>query len=137
MSHVFGMEHTLSGILDQIGGFFSDSPSPVAGAGFVAPPSIAQGGISGDVIDDVFGSGAGTTGPSLGAGSCGTCPPGTKSKRYITTVCPDGSVKTREAKSRRRRRRLASVSDIKDLAALKNVLGGGKAFDSWIATRGR
>lgn len=38
-------------------------------------------------------------------------------------------------KSRRRRRRLATHSDIKDLAALKAVLGSGKAFDTWIATR--
>ena len=35
---------------------------------------------------------------------------------------------------RRRRRRLATVSDIKDLAALKSVLGQGKAFETWIAT---
>jgi hypothetical protein len=38
-------------------------------------------------------------------------------------------------KCRRRRRRLATHSDIKDLAALKAVLGSGKAFDTWIATR--
>jgi len=43
----------------------------------------------------------------------------------------------RKKKSRKRRRRLATLSDIKDLAALKQVLGGGKAFDTWIATRGR
>lgn len=35
---------------------------------------------------------------------------------------------------RRRRKRLATTSDIKDLAALKAVLGGGKAFETWIAT---
>jgi len=40
-----------------------------------------------------------------------------------------------KVKSRRRRRRLATHSDIKDLAALKAVLGSGKAFDTWIATR--
>jgi hypothetical protein len=38
-------------------------------------------------------------------------------------------------KCRRRRRRLATHSDIKDLAALKAILGSGKAFDTWIATR--
>lgn len=38
-------------------------------------------------------------------------------------------------KCRRKRRRLATHSDIKDLAALKAVLGTGKAFDTWIATR--
>lgn len=37
-------------------------------------------------------------------------------------------------KSRKRRKRLASRSDLKDLAALKGVLGGGKAFETWIAT---
>lgn len=35
---------------------------------------------------------------------------------------------------RKRRSRLATVSDIKDLAALKSVLGNGKAFETWIAT---
>ena len=46
----------------------------------------------------------------------------------IATTCA-------KTKSRRRRRRLATHSDIKDLAALKAVLGTGKAFDTWIATR--
>ena len=40
-----------------------------------------------------------------------------------------------KVKCKRRRRRLATHSDIKDLAALKAVLGSGKAFDTWIATR--
>ena len=35
---------------------------------------------------------------------------------------------------RRRRKRLASASDIKDLASLKAVLGNGDAFKTWIAT---
>lgn len=43
--------------------------------------------------------------------------------------------KASKVKCRRRRRRLATHSDIKDLAALKAVLGSGKAFDTWIATR--
>ena len=46
----------------------------------------------------------------------------------IASVCT-------KVKSRRRRRRLATHSDIKDLAALKAILGSGKAFDTWIATR--
>lgn len=33
-----------------------------------------------------------------------------------------------------RRKRLATVSDIKDLAALSAVLGKGEAFKTWIAT---
>ncbi len=39
-----------------------------------------------------------------------------------------------QRKSRRRRKRLATSSDIKDLSSLKGVLGGGKAFEVWIAT---
>jgi len=35
---------------------------------------------------------------------------------------------------RRRRKRLASKGDLADLAALKGILGGGKAFEVWIAT---
>lgn len=35
---------------------------------------------------------------------------------------------------RRRRKRLASKGDLKDLAALKGILGQGKALDTWIAT---
>jgi len=41
-----------------------------------------------------------------------------------------------QKKSRRRRRRLATHGDLKDLAALKGVLGGGKVFEVWIATHG-
>jgi len=35
---------------------------------------------------------------------------------------------------RRRRKRLATQSDLKDLAALKGILGNGEAFKTWIAT---
>jgi hypothetical protein len=34
----------------------------------------------------------------------------------------------------RRRRRLATMSDIRDLAALKSILGNGETFRTWIAT---
>jgi hypothetical protein len=39
-------------------------------------------------------------------------------------------------KTRRRRKRLATNTDIKDLSSLKGVLGGGKSLDLWIATHG-
>ena len=45
-------------------------------------------------------------------------------------VVPQGACKKR----RRRRKRLATQSDLKDLAALKGILGQGKAFEVWIAT---
>lgn len=37
-------------------------------------------------------------------------------------------------KRRRRKKRLASASDIKDLTALLSVFGNGKALQTWIAT---
>lgn len=37
-------------------------------------------------------------------------------------------------KKHRRRKRLATASDIKDLNALQNVFGNGKALQAWIAT---
>lgn len=46
-------------------------------------------------------------------------------------------LKVCSTKRRRRRRRLATASDLKDLAALKAILGGGKSLDTWVATRGR
>lgn len=42
-----------------------------------------------------------------------------------------------QKRSRRRRRQLATQSDIRDLAALKATLGNGEVFKTWIATRGR
>ena len=40
-----------------------------------------------------------------------------------------------KVKCKRRRRRLATHSDIKDLAALSAVLGKGKLLETWVATR--
>lgn len=53
-------------------------------------------------------------------------------------MAPDGTiVNIKRCPKRRRRRRLATVSDIRDLAALQQVLGNGQNFKTWIATRGR
>jgi hypothetical protein len=41
---------------------------------------------------------------------------------------------TPRKKYRRRRRRLATKSDIKDLASLKGIVGQGKVMETWIAT---
>jgi len=132
MSHIFGLAHSFSGIVDQASNILGLTQQ-------VGPPinQFAVGsGSSASVIDDVFGDGVGSGGGMVSTGgACGPCGP--KTKRYITTVCPDGSTTIREAKSRKRKRRLATVSDIKDLAALKTILGGGKSLDNWIATRGR
>jgi len=37
---------------------------------------------------------------------------------------------------RRRRKRIATQQDVKDIASIKGVLGGGKALETWIATHG-
>lgn len=62
-----------------------------------------------------------------GGGHCGGASP------VYKKVC--GSYKWVTPK-RRRRKRLATQSDLKDLAALKGILGNGKAFEVWIATHG-
>lgn len=46
-------------------------------------------------------------------------------------------VKAKKPCRRRRRRRLATKSDLGDLAALKAILGNGEAFKAWIATHSR
>ncbi len=53
------------------------------------------------------------------------------------TVKIDAAGNVYACPKRRRRKRLATVSDIRDLAALKSVLGGGEAFKTWIATHSR
>jgi len=68
---------------------------------------------------------ASTGGVSMACGDGGP-------KRVLGYLSPDGTFCKK--KSRRRRNRLATTSDIKDLASLKAVLGGGKAFETWIAT---
>lgn len=62
---------------------------------------------------------------------------GTTATEVIIDNATGQCIGVKKKKKRRRRRRLATTSDIKDIAALKSVLGGGKALDSWIATRGR
>jgi len=136
MSHIFGIAHSFGGIVEQIGNVFSPSNSPAAQFGLYGPRAPVNAFVPNPNVDSTFGSGAGTNVPIGGGAGCGNvCGSGTK--RYTTTVCSDGTVTTRLQKSRKRKRRLATVSDIKDLASLKTVLGGGKAFESWIATRGR
>ncbi len=39
-----------------------------------------------------------------------------------------------QKKTRRRRKRLATASDLKDLASLKGIMGTGEAFKVWVAT---
>lgn len=128
MSHIFGLEHSIGGILGQLGSIAGPaSPLQMFSPGPV--PSTTSG------VMPVTGGGTLVAGTS----PCSTTRGG-KPKEYqiITTVHSDGTTTTKSVcKTRKRRRRLATTSDIRDLAALKSILGGGKAFDTWIATRGR
>lgn len=144
MAHILGLPHTLGGVVEGIGSVFS------GGVASVVNNPLGWGGII-----NAFGMGGDTDFPTPSGGSPGfdapinggngtvasngnNCPPGTTEIREVVIDKATGAVICiREKKTRRRRRRLATQSDISDLAALKNILGGGKAFDSWIATRGR
>jgi len=144
MAHIFGLAHSLSGIVEQV---FSTGGD--VGADIFNNP-FGWGGILGSLVatggDDFVTPEGGSPGFNVnGNGNGGTvgsngnaCKPGTTEIREVVVDKATGHVICmREKRTRRRRRRLATQSDISDLAALKNILGGGKAFDSWIATRGR
>ena len=84
------------------------APSPTFVGLVAATPAYNVGDLGGDIIDFF-------TDPATG-----------------TVV----SVKKKKP-CRRRRRRLATKSDLGDLAALKAILGNGEAFKAWIATHSR
>lgn len=68
-----------------------------------------------------------------------TCnPPENRTRKLSVTIDAAGNViSVCKAKRRKRRRRLATASDIADLIQLKATLGGGNALNSWIAKNGR
>jgi len=110
----------LGNILTTLGGSYINArygqPQPVAYTQPVAPyyglaPTPVVGGTN-PLIPDFL------------EGAMGACPP--PGYRYNSQGCL--------VKKRRRRKRLATTSDIKDLAALKQVLGGGQDLKTWIAT---
>lgn len=128
MSNFLGLPHTVSGVLGGVGDFLGGLVT--GGGGGIDPFGfIGGGGVPPSSLPTV---GGGTIMP----GTSNPC--ATKAYEIVTTVNTDGTTSTKtKCKTRKRRRRLATQSDIRDLAALKSILGGGKAFDSWIATRGR
>jgi len=90
------------------------------GGGFALPVDMATpgGGIPGyDFIPE----------PN-GVGGCGPC-----ASPVYKKVC--GGYKWVYPK-RKRRKQLLTKSDAKGLAALKGILGNGKAMEVWIATHG-
>lgn len=125
MAHFLGLEHSVSGVLGQIAGL----AGPASPLQYFAPPTQTFAPTTGPVAPALP--------PPTGVSTMQT---GCKPKAYeiVTTVHADGTTTTKQrCKTRKRRRRLATTSDIRDLAALKSILGGGKVFEAWIATRGR
>jgi len=101
----------------DLGGIISGIAGEYIGARFAQPQSFSLPDW-GDI---------GFTPPASAAASTAAAVP----TGMTTAGCPPGYMKR---KTRRRRKRLATPSDLKDLAALKGVLGGGEAFKVWIAT---
>jgi len=134
MSHIFGLEHSLGGILGQAGSLIgSIATNPFSSFGMGGDFATPSGGSPGFSTELMPVTPASTAGRVTRLNGC-------KSKTTETCVVVDNAtgavISTREVKHRRRRKRLATRSDIADLAALKSILGGGKALDAWIATRG-
>jgi len=107
MSHIFGLEHSFGGIAGQAVDFFNPFSGPATG--FVPIPGGSPG----------F--------------NTPVTPAVEKGVEYI--VDPVTGVCTKKKKTRRRRPRLATASDIADLSALESVLGKGQMLKTWIATR--
>lgn len=111
---------------DLPGGADPGMPGGGAGTAFfpggpATGPVPAPGGGGGNLPPAVI--------PPASGGYCG--PSGSMAAPVWKKVC--GQYKWVYSK-RRRRKRLASKGDLADLAALKGILGGGKAFEVWIAT---
>lgn len=128
MGHIFGLEHTLSGIAGQV---FN---SPVGWGGI--PNTFGMGGTQFPAVipptPPIIPPTA-VPAPGMAGGDCG---PSGVQRLGVLVRNPDGSVCIRPYKRRKRKRRLASASDIKDLSSLKTVLSPAQ-MNTWLATRGR
>lgn len=127
MGHIFGLEHTLSGIAGQI---FN---SPVGWGGI--PQTFGMGGNLPTVVTPTVTAipAPNTVGSAMAPG---TVCADTRKAVGVLYRNADGSVCIKPYKRRKRKRRLASASDIKDLSALKTVLSSAQV-NTWLATRGR
>jgi hypothetical protein len=95
-------------------------------------PSVVAGGVLGEAAESVYDwfSGDSPQGVPNGGGMPGCTKPSDivykwseKDQKYVA-----------RKKYKRRRNRLATKSDIKDLASLKGIVGQGKVMETWIAT---
>lgn len=112
----------------------ADLGANILGYGGPAPPiaNVPVSGTGGTMAGSVpvIQSGGGMLPPPMngGGGSCGS---DERNNYVLKFSCGEWKwVKKR----RRRAKRLASASDIKDLSSLMGVLGSGKNLTTWIAT---
>ena len=105
------------------------APIPTRSVGW---PSVAGGALLGEAAEgiyDWFADDASAGVPSGAVGNACAKPSdivykwSEKDQRYVA-----------RKKYKRRRQRLATKSDIKDLASLKGIVGQGKVMETWIAT---
>lgn len=129
MSHIFGFEHSIGGIAGQIFGGIGGAATGF-GSGFA---TASSGGFIGPEVAPGFN--APIDAPAALAAAQGDCATGRKALGVLYRNA-DGTVCIKPHKRRKRKRRLASASDIKDLSALKTVLSSAQV-NTWLATRGR
>lgn len=136
MAHVLGFEHTLGGIAGQIFGGIGGLP----GWSGIGQTAVNLSGFNAPVVQPGFN--APVTAPSTPvtttAGVSSMQNDCTPSRKNIGTLWrnEDGTVCIKPYKTRKRRKRLATASDISDLSALKTVLSPAQV-NTWLATRGR
>ena len=121
----------LGNVLQTVGGFIPGTDIFDVGAGIYNLVNTNQGQSTSPVTTSTGATAMATT-LNSGCASKGTY-------RVVTTydAATGQPIKQACAPKRRRRRRLATASDIRDLSSLKSILGNGETFKMWIATRGR
>lgn len=144
MTHILGLQHSMTGILGQGADLLMGVLNPaknwvnagLTSAAAVRPP-LVQAPMVSPLTPNVLAAAGSPFIPDIVEFGMAGAPTGTTATEVIIDNATGACISVKKKKKRRRRKRLATASDIKDLGALKAVLGGGKAFDTWIATRGR
>lgn len=118
----------------DLGGILSSAVNTFIGAkyGAGAPPQVNVGTGVISAADLAGGPGLGVT-PALGLPFVDVIPEAEGGKNMVWNPRANCGAGKWIRRSRRRRKRLASASDIKDLSALKSVLGPSN-LKTWIAT---
>jgi len=95
-------------------------------------PSVAGGALLGEAAEGIYDWFADDTAAGVPSGAVGTAC--TKPSDIVYKWSEKDQRYVARKKYKRRRQRLATKSDIKDLASLKGIVGQGKVMETWIAT---